>query len=61
MLLGLMVPSAWAGAFLLILSAFLAWLLALSWPMLRPGARWLRVAVVAVVAIAAIWRFAGNG
>lgn len=61
LLLGLFISSAWAGLFLLAVALFLGWLTALSWPALQPPARVLRAAVVAVVAIAAIWRVTGHG
>lgn len=61
LLAGLFISSAWAGLFLLVVAAFLGWLTALSWPVLQPGARWIRAAVVVVVAIAAIWRVTGHG
>jgi hypothetical protein len=57
----LLVPSPFAGFFLLILGAFLGWLLALSWPALMPASRWLRLIVTAVILAAAFWRFAGYG
>ncbi len=58
---GLLIPSPLAGLLLLLLAGFLAWLVALSWPVLPAGARWLRVAVVAVVTAAAVWRLSGRG
>lgn len=58
---GLIVPSPIAGLLLLVLGAFLGWLLALSWPALTPGARFLRLAVCLVIVFAAFWRFAGYG
>lgn len=61
LLLGLFVSSAWAGLFLLAVAVFLGWLTTLSWPALQPSARLVRSAVVAVVAVAAIWRLTGNG
>lgn len=61
LLLGLLLPTSIAGIFLLILGAFLGWLLALSWPALTPGSRYLRLAVTVAVVAAAFWRFAGYG
>ena len=54
-------PPPLAGAFLLVLGGFLGWLLALSWPALNVGSRWIRVIVVIAILAAAIWRFAGYG
>lgn len=59
--LGLFLPTPLAGAFLLVLGVFLGWLLALSWPALNVGSRWLRVVVVIAIIAAAFWRFAGFG
>ena len=59
--LGLFSPTPLAGAFLLVLGGFLGWLLALSWPALNVGSRWIRVIVVIAILAAAIWRFAGYG
>ena len=43
--LGLVLPWAWAGLFLVAIGLFLAWLTALSWPAISPGSRLLRVLV----------------
>lgn len=61
LLAGLLIPSSFAGIFLLVLGVFLGWLLALSWPALAPSSRYIRLLVVVVVTIAAFWRFAGYG
>ena len=61
LLAGLLAPGRWAGILLLILVAFLGWLLALSWPALAVTSRWIRLIVVAVIVFAAFWRFAGYG
>lgn len=47
---------AWLGAILLgIVAVFLGWLLALSWPVLGPGSRLVRlVTVIAVIGIAVL-------
>lgn len=58
---GLLIPSPLAGLLLIVLASFLAWLVALSWPVLPAGARWLRLVVVVVVAAAAVWRLSGRG
>jgi len=47
---GLLITEPWAGLLLLVLAGFLAWLLALSWPVL----------VVAAIVVAAFWRFTGS-
>lgn len=56
--LGLVLTGAfaWLGAlFLLIVAAFLGWLLALAWPVLPAGSRLMRLVVVAaVIGIAAL-------
>jgi hypothetical protein len=49
LLLGLVLSDgfAWLGAiFLLLVAAFLGWLLALSWPLLSGGRRFIRLLVV---------------
>jgi hypothetical protein len=59
LVIGLAVHSPWAGLLLLVPALFLLWLLVLSWPVISPAGRALRlVAVVAVVA-AAVLRLAG--
>ncbi len=60
LLVGLMIPSGWAGLLLLVPAAFLAWLLALSWPLLRPGGRALRALVVLLLVGAAVARVLGK-
>jgi hypothetical protein len=49
LLLGLFIQARWAGVFFLLIGAFLAWLVALSWPVITPGSRVLRLAVTVVV------------
>jgi len=52
LLLGLVLSGSfgWLGAiFLLLLAAFLGWLLALSWPLLSGGRRFMRLLVVAAL------------
>lgn len=49
LLLGLFIQGQWAGIFFLLIGAFLAWLVALSWPVITPGSRVLRLAVTVVV------------
>ncbi len=62
--LGLIAPAdrlAWAGGLALsLVTLFLAWLLALSWPVLTPGSRLLRVAVVIAVAGVTVLKFVGR-
>ena len=57
---GLVIPSRLSGLLLLVVAAFLGWLLAVSWPLVNPRGRLLRVAVVALVVAVAIFRFTGN-
>jgi hypothetical protein len=53
---GLALPG-WAGACLLLaLAALLAWLLALSWPVLAPSARLPRVLTIALLVAYAGWK-----
>lgn len=58
-LLGVLLPYAWAGIFLIALAGFASWLLALSWPVVNGGSRALRIAVIAVVFIFGVARIAG--
>lgn len=52
---------AWLGGILLLLvAAFLGWLVALSWPVISPGSRALRVLVVVAVAGIAVLKFLGR-
>ena len=44
LLLGLLIPSNWAGIFIVLIAVFLGWLLALSWPVILPGSRLFRLA-----------------
>jgi hypothetical protein len=47
----------WGGAaMLLVVTLFLAWLAALSWPALAPPTRVLRVLAVAVLLALAVWQ-----
>ena len=52
LLLGLFLPPPAGLPFLLVLLAFIGWLTYLSWPVLLPGARAVRCAVVALLTIA---------
>lgn len=52
---------SWLGGILLLLVAvFLGWLVALSWPVISPGSRILRVVVVAAIVGIAILKFLGR-
>ena len=59
LLLGLAIPHAWAGIFLLLIAGLFGWLLALSWPVITVNSRIFRGIVVAVVAIGGVARMAG--
>lgn len=61
MLLGLFIPYAWAGIFIVGVALFLGWLLALSWPVITPGSRAFRLLVIAVVAFVGVLRLTGRG
>jgi hypothetical protein len=53
LVVGLAVPG-WPGATaLVLLAAFISWLVALSWPALTPNARLLRLAAIAGVLVLA--------
>ena len=60
LLLGLLLPYAWSGIFLLALAAFFGWLVALSWPRLPLGGRVSRVLVVALLVGAGVAKFLGR-
>jgi len=52
---------AWLGGILLlIVAAFLGWLVTLSWPVISPASRVLRVVVVAALVGIAILKFGGQ-
>ncbi len=55
---GLAAPGAYALPLLALLVLLLAWLSYLSWPVLSPGARVLRAAVLAMVAVTLLQRAA---
>lgn len=57
---GLMAPSAIGAVLLVVLGLFLAWLIALSWPVLTGGSRILRLVTVALVFGAAYMRATGR-
>jgi len=53
---GLAIRGPVGSAFLVVLAAFLGWLLVIAWPAMRPRERWVRVGVVVVVVAAAVWQ-----
>jgi hypothetical protein len=63
LLLGLVLSDSWAwlGAiFLLFVAAFLGWLLALSWPLLSSGRRFMRILVVGALVGLSILKLGGS-
>ena len=60
LVLGLAITARWAGLLLLVPAAFLAWLLALSWPATNPVGRILRLTAVAVLVGAAVAKLLGK-
>lgn len=63
LLSGLVLTESWAwlgGVLLLIVSAFLGWLLALSWPVLNPGSRIIRGLTVLAIVGLAYFKFTGR-
>ena len=59
LVLGLALPSSWAGLLLLVPAIFLLWLAALSWPRTSALGKVLRVAVTVALFVAAGARLAG--
>lgn len=59
LLLGLLLTTPWAGLFLLVVAAFLGWLLALSWPLVDGWGRLLRGLAVLVLLVAGVLRLVG--
>lgn len=59
LLLGLLIPSNWAGIFIVLIAVFLGWLLALSWPVILPGSRLFRLLVIVLVAGVGIAKMLG--
>ena len=57
---GLLAPAAIGAPLLIALALFLGWLVALSWPILTPGARTMRVLTVGLVLLAAWMRLRGR-
>ena len=63
LLLGLVLAGSWrwlGAAFLLLVAAFLGWLLALSWPLLTGGRRLMRLLVVAALIGLAYFKVVGQ-
>lgn len=54
------VTRAIGGILLLIVALFLGWLLALAWPVLGTGSRFIRSVIIVVVVLIAIMKFSGN-
>lgn len=60
---GLVMPAslAWLGALLLVVTAvFVAWLTSLSWPILTPAARAVRVVLVVALVGIAVYKAMGR-
>ncbi len=63
LLLGLILTDSWAwlgAVFLLVVAAFLGWLLALSWPLLTSGRRFMRILVVGALVGLVILKLGGS-
>jgi len=60
MFVGLVKDNALGGIALLLVSAFVGWLLYLSWPLLEGRARILRALTVLLVLMAALSKFVGK-
>lgn len=58
---GLLAPPAIGSTLLLVLGLFLLWLVALSWPVLPMGSRFMRLITVGLVFGAAALRASGRG
>lgn len=59
LVLGLVLPAPFA-VLLLVVAAFLGWLLALSWPLIDGRGRLLRTLAVLALVVIAVLRFAGR-
>lgn len=53
---GLLIPGAWGAALLLVVAAFLIWLLALSWPAIDVRGRLVRAVGIGIVVFDAGWK-----
>jgi hypothetical protein len=60
LLLGLLLPYAWSGVLLLVLAAFLSWLIVLAWPRMANPARVMRVLVVLLLVGAGVAKMLGR-
>jgi hypothetical protein len=60
LLAGLALPWAWAGVLLLVLGAFLGWLLALSWPIVSWPGRTIRALAVLALLVIGVLRLLGT-
>ena len=60
LLLGLLLPYAWAGVFLIVLAAFLGWLVVLAWPRMPSTARVMRGVVVLLLVGAGVAKMLGR-
>ena len=58
--LGLVLPWAWAGLFLVAIALFMTWLAAVSWPTLSTGSRIARTVVNLAIAGIGIGRLFGT-
>ncbi len=58
--LGLALPWNWAGILLVLIGVFLAWLTALSWPVISPASRALRVVANLAVVGLGVMRLTGR-
>jgi hypothetical protein len=59
LVVGLMVNGWLGGVVLLVPAVFLAWLLALSWPVVSPAGRLMRVVAVLVIVAGAVAKIIG--
>lgn len=60
LLVGLFVPGATGGFFILLVGLFVGWLLYLSWPLLGSRARLIRLGVVALILFSAYVQITAN-
>ena len=61
LLAGFVIPIPWLGALLLlVVVAFLTWLVVLSWPVLNPASKLLRVIVIVALLGIVVFRFTGR-
>jgi hypothetical protein len=60
MALGLFARGLLGGTFLVLLGLFLGWLLALSWPAIKPAQRTVRLFVTALVLVWGVGKMLGR-